>query len=176
MNAAVSRSRPPCSWAPLVFENADEGTDTVYSTAHFRLSDNLENLILQGNGDLQGYGNGLNNAIYGNSWSNVINGGAGSDMLTGGQGNDAFIFDFGHAGGDTVVDFAGNGAAAGDWLVFVGYGPARHSPTSTRLTGRSITTAARRTTAAVLSHGDNKRILTQVRGVVRAIAFDIRAL
>jgi len=46
-----------------------------------------------------------------------------SDILTGGQGNDAFIFDFGQAGGDTVVDFAGNGAAAGDWLVFVGYGP-----------------------------------------------------
>jgi hypothetical protein len=28
----------------------------VYSTAHFRLSDNVENLILQGNADLQGYG------------------------------------------------------------------------------------------------------------------------
>ena len=39
----------------------------VYSTAHFRLSDNVENLILQGNADLQGYGNGLSNALYGNS-------------------------------------------------------------------------------------------------------------
>jgi hypothetical protein len=35
----------------------------VYSTAHFRLSDNVENLILQGNADLQGYGNGLSNAL-----------------------------------------------------------------------------------------------------------------
>jgi hypothetical protein len=42
----------------------------VYSTAHFRLSDNVENLILQGNADLQGYGNGLSNALYGNSGNN----------------------------------------------------------------------------------------------------------
>ena len=49
------------NFADTVFENAGEGTDTVYSTAHFRLSDNVENLILQGAADLQGYGNGLSN-------------------------------------------------------------------------------------------------------------------
>jgi hypothetical protein len=44
-------------------------------------------------------------------------------MLTGGQGNDAFVFDVGQTAGDTIMDFAGNGAGPGDWLLFVGYGP-----------------------------------------------------
>ena len=61
------------------FENADEGTDTVYSTAHFRLSENVENLILQGSADLQGYGNGLANAIFGSSGNDLLDGGAGAD-------------------------------------------------------------------------------------------------
>ena len=43
----------------LVIENANEGTDTVYSTAHLRLGANVENLVLQGSADLQGYGNSL---------------------------------------------------------------------------------------------------------------------
>jgi Ca2+-binding RTX toxin-like protein len=111
------------NFADAVFENPGEGNDTVYSTADFRLLDNVETLILQGGTDLQGYGNSLANTIYGNAGNNVINGGGGPDMLTGRAGNDAFVFDVGQADGDTVVDFAGNGAAAGDWLVFVGYGP-----------------------------------------------------
>ena len=41
-----------------VVENPGEGIDTVFSTAHFRLSANVEHLVLQGNADLQGYGNG----------------------------------------------------------------------------------------------------------------------
>ena len=44
-------------------------------------------------------------------------------MLTGNAGNDTFVFNVGQAGGDIVVDFAGNGAAGGDSLQFVGYGP-----------------------------------------------------
>ena len=43
----------------VVIENAGEGNDTVFSTAHFRLSANVENLVLQGSADLQGYGNSL---------------------------------------------------------------------------------------------------------------------
>jgi Ca2+-binding RTX toxin-like protein len=106
----------------VVIENADEGNDTVFSTAHLRLTENVENLVLQGSADLQGYGNSLANVLYGNTGSNILNGGAGADMLTGGAGNDAFVFDVGQAAGDFVMDFAGNGALAGDWLLFVGYG------------------------------------------------------
>ena len=40
-----------------VVENLDEGSDTVFATAHFGLAANVENLILQGAADLQGYGN-----------------------------------------------------------------------------------------------------------------------
>jgi Tol biopolymer transport system component len=107
----------------VVVENANEGTDTVFSTTHLRLTENVENLVLQGSADLQGYGNSLSNKIYGNAGNNVINGGAGADMLTGGPGNDAFVFDVGQAAGDTIMDFAGNGGGPGDWLLFIGYGP-----------------------------------------------------
>ena len=114
-----------------VFENPGEGNDTVFSTAHFRLTANVEKLVLQGSADLQGYGNDLSNAIYGNSGNNLIDGGAGADMLNGGAGidtlmggtgNDIFVFNMGQASGDMVVDFAGNDAATGDLLQFVGYG------------------------------------------------------
>jgi RTX calcium-binding nonapeptide repeat (4 copies) len=91
------------NFADAVFENPGEGIDTVFSTAHFRLSENVETLVLQGNADLQGYGDSHANTLYGNTGNNILNGEAGADMLVGGQGNDAFIFDVGQAAGDTVV-------------------------------------------------------------------------
>jgi len=106
-----------------VVENPGEGNDAVFSTAHFRLGANVETLVLQGSADLQGYGNGDANALYGNSGINLLDGGGGADVLTGGAGNDVFLFHLGEAAGDTIVDFAGNGAAPGDSLMFVGYGP-----------------------------------------------------
>jgi Ca2+-binding RTX toxin-like protein len=93
-------------FADAVFENANEGTDTVYSTAHFRLSENVENLILQGSADLQGYGNGLANAIFGSSGNDLLDGGAGADWMSGGQGNDAYFVD---NPGDLVTEQPGEG-------------------------------------------------------------------
>src|SRR5262245_3564782 len=106
-----------------VFENAGEGNDTVFASAHFALSANVETLVLQGSADLQGYGNSLANTLYGNSGANLLDGGGGADQLTGGAGDDVFLFRPGEGDGDTVVDFAGNGAAAGDALLFIGFGP-----------------------------------------------------
>src|SRR5262249_15988046 len=83
---------------------------------------NVETLVLQGAGTLDGTGNGLANSIYGNSGDNLIDGGGGADMLTGNGGNDTFAFNVGQADSDAIADFAGNGAAAGDSLQFVGYG------------------------------------------------------
>jgi serralysin len=89
-----------------VFENSGGGTDVVFSTAHFRLSDNVEALILQGNADLQGYGNGDANLIYGNAGNNLLNGEGGADAMVGGAGNDVYFVD---NAGDAVFENAGEG-------------------------------------------------------------------
>jgi Ca2+-binding RTX toxin-like protein len=105
----------------VVIENLNEGNDTVYASIDYRLGANVENLVLQG-GAIQGYGNGLANALSGTSDANLLNGGGGGDFLTGGGGNDFFVFNAGEGNGDIVADFAGNGAGTGDFLLFVGYG------------------------------------------------------
>jgi hypothetical protein len=67
-------------------------------------------------------GSSHNDTIGGSSVANTLNGLGGIDQLTGLGGNDTFVFNRGQAGGDTITDFAGNGAAAGDQLQFVGFG------------------------------------------------------
>jgi Ca2+-binding RTX toxin-like protein len=118
-----------------VVENptATEGTDAVFSTVSNTLQANVETLVLQGAGNLNGTGNALNNSIFGNSGDNTLNGGAGADALTGNAGNDTFVFHAGQANGDTVVDFAGNDGAVGDALSFVGFGTAAQGATFTQV-------------------------------------------
>ena len=113
----------------VIVENANEGNDTIFTTANLVMAANVEAMVLQGSGDLQGYGNGLNNAIYGNSGNNILDGGAGADALTGDLGNDTFVFHVGEGHGDTVIDFSGNGANPGDVLLFVGFGTAAQGAT-----------------------------------------------
>jgi Ca2+-binding RTX toxin-like protein len=106
----------------LVFENANAGSDAVFASVAYTLADNVETLVLQGSGNLAGGGNALANKLFGNAGDNTLDGGGGADVLTGGAGNDTFVFHAGEANGDVVLDFAGNGAAAGDSLQLVGYG------------------------------------------------------
>ncbi|MDQ0464117.1 Ca2+-binding RTX toxin-like protein [Caulobacter ginsengisoli] len=87
-----------------VTELSGQGTDTVRTMAAFTLSANVENLILDGSGNIGGTGNSLVNAITGNSGDNIIDGGAGDDVLKGLNGNDTLI---GGTGSDIMVGGAG---------------------------------------------------------------------
>jgi 2',3'-cyclic-nucleotide 2'-phosphodiesterase (5'-nucleotidase family) len=135
----------------LVVEGAGEGYDRVIATVSHTLGADVEWLSLIGSANLNGTGNALANRLDGNAGANrldggaghdvirggagndtliagegndQLNGGAGEDLLTGGAGFDVFRFTRGEADGDVITDFAGNGDAAGDRLVFAGYGTA----------------------------------------------------
>jgi Ca2+-binding RTX toxin-like protein len=104
-----------------IVENAGEGTDAVnVFVSGYTLADNVEDGWLVAAGTLAG--NGLANVLNGASGADVLNGAGGSDTLVGNGGNDTFVFVSGQAIGDGIVDFAGNGAAAGDSLQFAGFG------------------------------------------------------
>jgi trimeric autotransporter adhesin len=102
-------------------ENANEGYDTVYSSADYTLPDNVEDLYLQWYSDARiGRGNAGDNGIYGNDNDNRLEGGAGNDVLDGGWGND--VLD-GGAGDDALYGGAGDdtynlGIGAGHDTVF----------------------------------------------------------
>ncbi len=81
----------------VVTENANEGTDTVFSSITYTLGANVENLTLTGSSAINGTGNTLNNVITGNSGNNILSGGAGDDTLDGSTGSDSM---FGGAGND----------------------------------------------------------------------------
>jgi Ca2+-binding RTX toxin-like protein len=134
----------------------DWGYDAVYSSAYaYYLSDfsSIEILSLNtaaGTG-VYAYGNVQRNEIYGNANDNVVDGRGGSDTLYGGAGNDTFIFFAGEASGDIVADFSGNGAAAGDGLMFQGYGTLADGATLRQLSATEweITSADRTLTDVI---------------------------
>nr|WP_162623917.1 calcium-binding protein [Paracoccus saliphilus] len=86
-------------------ELAGEGHDTVHSTTHWTLADNLEDLYLRTAAHSSGTGNALNNRIFGNSAPNALSGMAGNDQLVGHEGRDTIT---GGTGNDTLTGGAAN--------------------------------------------------------------------
>jgi Ca2+-binding RTX toxin-like protein len=87
-------------------ENADGGTDSIWTFVTISLGANIENLRFSGTGNISGFGNELANVITGNAGNNLIAGNAGNDTLWGKGGNDTFLFsDLGATNKDTIWDF-----------------------------------------------------------------------
>jgi Ca2+-binding RTX toxin-like protein len=99
------------SIADSVNETGGSGLDTVVSAISFNLTasalvvGDLENLLLNGTGPLNGIGNALANTIIGNALNNALLGNAGNDTLSGGAGNDTLV---GGPGLDRLVGGPGN--------------------------------------------------------------------
>jgi len=91
-----------------VVENADEGTDTVFSSLPaYTLPANVENLQLAGSGNLNGTGNSLDNTLYANHGNNILIGGDGIDTASYQNGSSKY-------GGVTVsLGIAGQQATGG---------------------------------------------------------------
>jgi Ca2+-binding RTX toxin-like protein len=90
-----------------IVELAGGGTnDWVYATATHTLSNNVENLDLDGAAVINGYGNDLNNTMLGNDAANILSGGFGNDTMYGQGGNDSFYV---MSTGDVASDVAGGG-------------------------------------------------------------------
>lgn len=83
-----------------IYEYADGGLDSVESSVHWALGEEVENLTLTGTAALSGMGNQLNNVLTGNSANNLLTGGAGNDSLDGGAGNDTMA---GGTGDDVYI-------------------------------------------------------------------------
>jgi Ca2+-binding RTX toxin-like protein len=110
--------------ADLIVEAPNMGTDTVRTSFTYTLGANLENLVLLGSEDIDGFGNTLNNVITGNGSANLLGGGAGNDTLAGGGGQDTLN---GDAGNDRLVVsvttgevVAADGGAGADTLALHG--------------------------------------------------------
>ncbi len=77
----------------MVMEDASAGTDLVRASLSYTLSAHVENLVLTGDGNIDGTGNALDNALTGNSGNNTLDGAAGADTMAGGAGDDTYVVD-----------------------------------------------------------------------------------
>jgi len=92
-----------------IFENLNEGNDTVQASVDYSLAgmSNIETLILTGSA-ARATGNAEHNTLIGNAGSNTLDGGGGGDTLQGGAGNDVYYV---RDAGDVIVENANEGTA-----------------------------------------------------------------
>ncbi|HSW13532.1 MAG TPA: hypothetical protein VLI06_11880 [Solimonas sp.] len=79
--------------ADSVVEEDGQGIDTVFSRTSWALDAAVENLVLDGTGNINGSGNAQANQLTGNIGNNTLNGLGGADLMNGGDGNDIYIVD-----------------------------------------------------------------------------------
>jgi Ca2+-binding RTX toxin-like protein len=77
----------------VVLEDADAGTDVIFSSASYILALNVEELRLTGNANVNATGNAFGNLLFGNAGNNILDGKAGVDTMAGGAGNDTYRVD-----------------------------------------------------------------------------------
>ena len=94
----------------VIIEGLNQGVDSVNSTVSYVLSENVENLVLDGDTAVDGTGNVLSNILTGNAAANVLSGDAGNDTLRGMAGDDTL---YGDAGNDVLETGLGNDTAYG---------------------------------------------------------------
>ncbi|MDQ0464116.1 Ca2+-binding RTX toxin-like protein [Caulobacter ginsengisoli] len=88
------------------------GNDVIYTTISWTLAANIEKLILDGSGDINGTGNTAANTMTGNAGANSLDGGAGADLIKGGLGDDTLLGGIGDdqlLGGDGTDNLDGQG-------------------------------------------------------------------
>jgi len=92
----------------VIVESAGEGNEVVYATSSYKLSDNLEKLVLVEGSWTAGtaIGNAGDNVLVGNSAGNRLDGGAGADTMIGGLGDDTYVVD---QAGDVIIELEGEG-------------------------------------------------------------------
>ncbi len=103
----------------MVVEQAGEGAaDSVFATADYTLSAEVEILVMSAGSQAYGLGNASDNLIVGNAQANVIEGRDGNDLIEGGAGNDTLD---GGDGDDSFDGGSGNdvllGGTGADLLV-----------------------------------------------------------
>ena len=100
------------SLSDFVSEVGGTGEDTITTTVSLdlfatNLRGDIENVTLAaGMGNLNAFGDGLDNGLTGNEAANTLDGRAGADHLTGLAGNDVYVVD---NPGDVVDEAAGSG-------------------------------------------------------------------
>lgn len=106
--------------ADLIVELADEGTDRVYTSVDYTLSENIENITATGVDDLALTGNAGINWMTGNAGANVLSGAAGNDRLVGREGADTLEGGLGNdilEGGADADTFAFNSGDGTDVIL-----------------------------------------------------------
>lgn len=88
-----------------VVEQAGQGTDVVFVSDNFVLSEHVETLMLQEGGAFSGTGNAQDNTLQGNSSANQLSGAGGNDSLFGAGGSDTLL-----GGADADILLGGDGA------------------------------------------------------------------